>query len=57
MAKSNKKLQNFRLEPGLINRLKDASGRLYGPTKTQIVERGIELALRELEKKHARQSS
>jgi len=43
---------SFRLDSGLIERLRAASehGR-YPPTMTQIVERGIELALRELERK------
>jgi len=42
---------SFRLDSDLIDRLRAASehGR-YPPTMTQIVERGIESALRELER-------
>lgn len=44
----------FRIEDKLLERLKKASSdsnSSYAPTQVQIVERGIELALREIEKK------
>ena len=45
-----KKIMGFRLEQELIDRLQAAAVGPYAPTMTQIVEQGIELALRELGK-------
>lgn len=42
----------FKLNTELTKRLKAATKGHYAPTMTAILERGIELALRELEKKH-----
>lgn len=45
---------SLRIDRNLMDRLDRAVNRSrnpYAPTKTQIVERGIELALRELEKR------
>lgn len=41
----------FKLPPDIVAKLKAATVGRYAPTMTAIVERGIELALRELEKK------
>lgn len=44
----------FRIEDGLLERLKKATSDNndpYAPTQVQIVERGIELALKEIEAK------
>jgi hypothetical protein len=42
---------SFKLHQELLAKLRSACEGLYAPTMTAIVERGIELALRELEKK------
>ncbi len=50
----NKGPVGFRLDAALIKRLRLAtidSKNPYSPNMTKVVERGIELALRELEKK------
>jgi predicted DNA-binding protein len=49
-----KKAMSFKLPPELLRRLRSAASGHYAPTMTAIVERGIELALRELEKKSAK---
>lgn len=44
----------FRIEAKLLARLEKACDKAknpYAPTQTQVVERGIELALRELERR------
>lgn len=41
----------LRLPPELLARMRKAAGKLYAPSMTEIVERGIILALRELERK------
>jgi len=41
----------FRLSASLISKLRSASKGHYAPTMTAILERGIELALKELERK------
>jgi predicted DNA-binding protein len=46
-----KKPISFRLDEALVERLRAASEGLYAPSMAEIVERGIELALRELERK------
>jgi predicted DNA-binding protein len=46
-----KKQISFRLDASLVDRLRKASEGMYRPTMTEIVERGIELALREIERK------
>jgi len=51
MQKARRISKTWRLSPDLIRRLLVASERLHAPSATKIVERGIELALRELEKK------
>lgn len=43
-----------RIDEDLVNRLEKATDRSkdpYAPSKSQIIERGIELALRELERR------
>jgi hypothetical protein len=42
---------SIRLNSQLLERLRKASGRPLAPTMTKIIERGIELALRELERR------
>ena len=42
---------SFKLPDDLLERLRAAADGHYAPTMTAIVERGLELALRELEKK------
>ena len=49
MTPRMKILISFRLDPGLLSQLKVASSGPYAPSQTKIVERGIELALRELQ--------
>jgi hypothetical protein len=56
MAKSADKQQmNFKIDPRLVERLREATEKdgenPYAPTMTQIVERGLELALEERNKK------
>lgn len=41
----------YKINSELIKRLKAASKGHYAPTMTAIIERGLELALRELERK------
>lgn len=42
---------SFKIDPKLAAKLRAASKGLYAPSMTAIVERGIELALREIDKK------
>jgi hypothetical protein len=52
----NKVQIGFRLDAELVDRARlatDKDKNPYAPTLTQIVERGLELALRELDKKKA----
>jgi predicted transcriptional regulator len=54
-----KKMVTFRLDSELKSRLDRITAQkrdVYAPTKTQIIERGIDLALRELEAKRGRRS-
>ena len=46
-----KKMVAFRLPEELLAQLRDAATGPYAPSQTKIVERGIELALRELRRK------
>ena len=54
MSKAKTELLNFRIEAGLLKRLRDAtvdSDDPYSPSMSKVVVRGIKLALRELEKR------
>jgi uncharacterized protein YfbU (UPF0304 family) len=45
---------SFKIKKELMRQLRAAAAGHYAPTMTAIVERGIELALREIEKKAKR---
>ena len=48
-----KKQRSYRIDDDLLRRLQEAIRKAgpYAPTETQVVERGIELAIKELERK------
>lgn len=57
MAKEAKEIMSIRIDPALksaLDRICDQDRDAYAPSRARIVERGIELALRELEAKRGK---